>query len=58
MFDRHGLGSGGEAFDLWLIVAERRLQANGDPIKLAEIDRLLRVVKETGRIPDEWKQRV
>jgi hypothetical protein len=34
------------------------LQANGDPIKLAEIDRLLRVVKETGRIPDEWKQRV
>jgi hypothetical protein len=44
-----------EVVELWLLVAERRLQAGNDLVKLAEVDRLLRQCKETGRIPDELR---
>jgi hypothetical protein len=47
-----------QVVEFLLLVAERRLQAGSDPAKLAELDRLLRQSKETGRIPDELRSPV
>jgi len=44
-----------EVAGLWLLVAQRRLEAGDDPVKHAAVDEMLREVKRTGKLLPERK---